>query len=77
VTDLVAQANAALARADASRWTPDVAPRLPDPTLPAPVLPRHWGRWHGLMPELERTAPVTEDLAGLVPGQRGRTRVAS
>jgi hypothetical protein len=76
MTDLAAQAAAALAKAHASRWAPpETAPRLPDLTGPEPALPRHAGRYHGLLPHLEGTG-MTEDVAGLVPGQRTRAGVA-
>jgi hypothetical protein len=78
VTDLVALANAALARADASRWAPpEPVPRLPDFSGPDPVLPRHWGRYHGLLLSAGtgRTA-ATGTAAGLVPGQREPAGVA-
>jgi hypothetical protein len=77
VTCLAAQAAAALAKARASRRAgPETVPRLPDLARPVPVLPRHAGRYHGLLPDLKERTAVAEEIAGLVPGQRTRTGVA-
>lgn len=72
LTDLVSQAAAALARADASRWAPpETVPRLPDLTRPAPVLPRHLGHYEDPFADDQRedVAVTTDQTAGLVPGQ--------
>ncbi len=78
MTDLVARAAAALAKADASRWAdPETVPRLPDLSRPAPVLPRHWGRYEDPFADDHRGEQrvATEQIAGFVPGQRGRAGV--